>query len=636
MSKYQLKKVTRETFAHLLEDSIDVEKKIEIFADLCRMNTLYSIRRAGSGHIGSSFSAMDIVAALHLDELDLSDNPKDIYSKDIYYSSKGHDVPGLYNVLAAIGKLEFDQIDKLRRVDGLPGHPHIETPFIATNTGSLGMGVSKAKGFAFAKKKLGHKGRVFVLTGDGELQEGQFWESLPGVVNQNLSEITIIVDHNKVQSDTFVKDVLDLGDLDAKFNAYGFFTQRIDGNNISDIRNALATIKNQDRPSVIIADTLKGAGVSFMEHTADLNDENKYYRYHSGAPSVEDYQKAIGELKTRVESRWAKFSDYYTEESFEVELPAAQNFNMKLVKKYEEVILQQAEKNPKLVALDADLVLDTGLIPLSEKRPEQFVECGIAEMDMASQAGAMALAGLTPICHSFACFLTPRANEQIYNNQSEKTKVMYMGFLAGLLPAGPGHSHQSIRDIGIMRCNPDLKVFQPVNERQLEEGMDYLINSEKSSNYTRVCSIPWNLPKELETLGLPEVGRGTFVGQKRSKTLVISYGPTLATQSYLACQALEKENKIVDFCVFPWLNQLDSDWIGKEMTQYEKLIVIDDHYLEGGFGELFAKEVTQLEQLQSFSIKAIEDVPACGTHDEVLKVHSLDIDSLKQFIGARV
>jgi len=157
--------------------------KAKLFSGLCRINTLYMIAKAGSGHIGSSFSSMDILSWLYLFEMNGQVNSPVYQKSDIFFSSKGHDAPALYSVLIGLGKLDFDLIHKLRRIEGLPGHPDVSTPNIITNTGSLGMGISKAKGMIFANKKLGKNGYVYVLTGDGELQEGQIWESLISAVN---------------------------------------------------------------------------------------------------------------------------------------------------------------------------------------------------------------------------------------------------------------------------------------------------------------------------------------------------------------------------------------------------------------------------------------------------------------------
>jgi transketolase len=202
-------------------------ERTQLFATLARINTLYMIMQAGSGHIGSSFSAMDIVSWLYLNEMDLADDP-DAHG-DVYFSSKGHDAPGYYSVLLGLGRLEFCQIHELRRLNGLPGHPDVITPGIQTNTGSLGTGISKAKGMALAHRLQDKKARIYVLTGDGELQEGQFWESLPSAVHQGLNEITVIIDHNKIQSDTLLSLVNDLGDLEAKLSAFGWHVTRCDG-----------------------------------------------------------------------------------------------------------------------------------------------------------------------------------------------------------------------------------------------------------------------------------------------------------------------------------------------------------------------------------------------------------------------
>jgi transketolase len=202
------------------DSGLDAERRVAVLADMCRINTLYMIMRAGSGHIGSSFSSTDLITWLWTEEL--NDPNSGASGSDVYFSSKGHDAPAFYSLLIALEKLDFDLVHKLRQIDGLPGHPDVSTPFIATNTGSLGMGISKAYGMARANRYTGRGGRIFVMTGDGELQEGQIWESLQPAANERLAEITVIVDHNKYQSDTLVSAVSDLGPLEDKFRAFGW------------------------------------------------------------------------------------------------------------------------------------------------------------------------------------------------------------------------------------------------------------------------------------------------------------------------------------------------------------------------------------------------------------------------------
>src|SRR5215216_621237 len=199
-------------------------ERATIFAAACRINALYMIGRAGSGHLGTTFSCLDILSWLHLEELRTSDEPAG--PLDRFFSSKGHDVPALYSVLIGLGRLPYESLDTLRRLNGLPGHPDVGTPGIVANTGSLGMGISKAKGMVLANRLQGKSGEVYALTGDGELQEGRFWESLQSAANHGLHEITAIVDHNKVQSDTLVERVSSLGDLVGKLKAFGWAVVR--------------------------------------------------------------------------------------------------------------------------------------------------------------------------------------------------------------------------------------------------------------------------------------------------------------------------------------------------------------------------------------------------------------------------
>ena len=176
---------------------------------------------------------------------------------------------------------------------------------------------------------------------------------------------------------------------------------------------------------------------------------------------------------------------------------------------YGEELVKQAEREPRLVALDADLRKDTGLVEFRERFPERFFECGIAEMDMVSQAGAMALAGLLPVVHSFACFLSTRPNEQIYNNATEGTKVIYAGSLAGLVPGGPGHSHQSVRDISALGAVPGMALIEPCSEHEARAAVDWAVNRAPGSVYIRLVSVGWALGFEPPAVEELVPGRGT-------------------------------------------------------------------------------------------------------------------------------
>ncbi len=614
-----------------------VVERTQLFATLTRINTLYMIMQAGSGHIGSSFSAMDIVAWLYMNEMDLPENPD--ADGDIYFSSKGHDAPGYYSVLLGLGRLDFSLIHELRRLNGLPGHPDVETPGIQTNTGSLGTGISKAKGMALAYRMQRKDFRIFVLTGDGELQEGQFWESLPSAVHKGLNEITVIVDHNKIQSDTLVSLVNDLGDLEAKLSAFGWHVARCDGHDMEAFANCLQECRAiTDRPQIIIADTIKGKGVSFMEDISMLDLDN-LYQFHSGAPAADDYIKASDELIAAANEQLQNLGSKMLKLDHDALLPRPTVEDpQRLIAAYSRALVEQAESRPELVALDGDLMLDCGLIPFKDKYPERFIECGIAEQDMVSMAGGLALRGMLPVVHSFACFLSTRPNEHFYINATEKTKIIYVGSLAGLLPSGPGHSHQSVRDIAILSAVPGLVLIEPCTELEVDMAFDYSVNVSSSSVYLRLVSIPYDIPFQLPDNYQFEYGKGVAL-TKGGEAVIFSYGPVMLTQAVRAAELLMEEHGL-GLCVvnLPWLNHVDEDWLRSSVKGFKYIFTLDDHFEKGGQGEMLACKLAEMGDISGYRLHrfGISEIPACGVNEEVLQAHGLRGIDLSNSINSKI
>jgi len=623
-------------FRRLLGARLRPAAAAQAFAALARINTLYMIARAWSGHLGTSFSSLEIISWLFLNEIrDLEKGPGEC---DIFFSSKGHDAPALYSVLIGMGLLPEEKIDSLRRLHGLPGHPHVETPFIQANTGSLGMGISKAKGMAIANRLAGAPRRIFVLTGDGELQEGQFWESLVTAANHRLGEIVAIIDHNKIQSDTWVDQVSGLGDIEAKLRAFGWHVSRCDGHDIAAIEQTFRALDGiTDCPKVVVADTVKGRGVSFMEGPAMQPGE--LYGYHSGAPTESEYARGSRELLDHAARLFtdAGLGPLATRAGRRPERREPRSTHS-LVNAYRDALVAQAERHRSIVVLDADLVKDCGLVPFSQKYPDRFIECGIAEQDMVSMACGLAHRGALPIAHSFACFLAARPNEQIYNQCSEGSKVVYVGSLAGLLPGGPGHSHQSVRDISALAAMPNLVMAEPAVESEVSALLDYLIGGTQESAYLRLVSVKWPVPFEYPAGHRVEPGRGWIV-RDGGDLLVVGYGPWLLSNAWHAAEQLERAAGVTTRLVnLPWLNRVDRDWLRDTIGERRALVLLDNHYVRGGQGDMLAAAVAELGLEPAVYVRraGVTELPQCGTNDEVLEYHRLDTPSLVNTFRAAV
>jgi transketolase len=606
-------------------------ERCRAFAAMTRINTLYMIARAGSGHLGSSFSAADLVSWLLLDEM------KAPFTEDgdVYFSSKGHDAPSLYAALIGLGYLDDGLIHRLRRLDGLPGHPDVHTPHMPFNTGSLGMGISKAKGLVLADRIGGRPRRVYVMTGDGELQEGQNWEALAGAVHHRMGELTVIVDHNKIQSDTWVRDVSDLGDLPAKFASFGWGVLRCDGNDPAQLETVFRQRAGQypDLPAVIIADTVKGAGTAVFAATS-MREPEWRYRYHSGAPSTEDYRCAHKELlESANEILGAHGLAPLVPETVTRASPPPPS-GPRFPELYGRALAERAAADKRIIVLDADLVLDTGLIPVSEAVPGRFIECGIAEQDMVSMASGLAAGGLLPFVHSFSCFLHARPNEHIYNNATEGRRIVYVGSLAGLLPAGPGHSHQAVRDVSALSAVPGLVILEPGTPSELTAAIDYCLTA-PDSVYLRLVSVP--CPAELAGLSGGELvaGRGWVVRQG-GPVAAIGAGPVVLAQLLRAAELLQADGVDLTVVDLPWLNRVDRAWLQGLASGCSRLFVVENAFARGGQADMIARELLEYghSPVPRFTGIGLTQIPRCGTEGEVLAAHGLGAEQLAATILA--
>lgn len=256
-----------------------------------RLGALEGVHAAASGHPGGSLSIADLLAYLYFEEMNVrADDPK-WNNRDRFVLSKGHTAPALYAALALKGFFSPDELKKLRQTDSfLQGHPDMKgTPGIDMSTGSLGLGISAACGMALAAKIDGKDYRTYTIVGDGESEEGQVWEAAMFAAHYKLDNLCVIVDWNGLQIDGSVEEVMNPTPHDKKFEAFGFHVISIDGHDFDQIEAAFKEARTtKEKPTAIIAKTVKGKGVSYMENQVG---------WHGSAPNDEQYEKAVAEIR---------------------------------------------------------------------------------------------------------------------------------------------------------------------------------------------------------------------------------------------------------------------------------------------------------------------------------------------------
>jgi transketolase len=611
-------------------------ESLGLLADMCRFNCLSAVKRAGSGHLGSSFSAMDIVVWLYFHRMNTLQTGVESPDRDIYFSSKGHDVPGQYAVLHAAGVLSAEQLMKLRRLGGLDGHPDVGTRAIEANSGSLGMGISKGKGMARGKLAQGRAGQVYVLIGDGELQEGQNYEALMTAAQQKVDRLTVIVDSNRFQTDMAVAQITDLGDLEAKFRDFGWAVARCDGHSFTALEQALSRLEqSKGKPRILVADTIKGRGVSFMESPANPAAGEYFYRWHSGAPDNEHFSRASEEMHAGLQQRFQSLGlgELSTVNLGALETPAATAPKEFVADAFGEALLEIGARRKDLVVLDGDLAADCRVRTFGQKYPDRFIENGIAEQDMVSTAGGLARVGLLPVVNSFASFLASRANEQIYNNATERSKIIYVCHFGGLIPAGPGKSHQSIRDIALFSALPNSTILVPCNGPETRMALEHLVDHAPEVGVLRLSIGPSPRRIELPAGYRLTEGQGVALTEGRH-AILFGYGPVMLHEALLASEALARQGFGLTVVNHPWVNRVDAGWLRGIIASHSMMYVLEDHGPNGALGDRLLEALAGINGLagRRFRKFSVEGFPACGAPAEVLGRHGLDGASLAEAI----
>ncbi len=479
----------------------------EIAALAARMRalSLISIHAAGSGHPGGSLSVMDLAAVLLLDEARHVAADADWDGRDRVFFSAGHKAPALYAALVLAGRCREEDMVTLRKL-GSPfqGHPHRHNlPGIEVSSGSLGQGLGIAVGCTIAGKIAKKDYRVYCVMGDGEQQEGSVWEAVMAAAHHGLSKLCAIVDCNRLQIDGAVRDVMSLDPLADKYRAFNWNVLQIDGHDIDAIRGAFAAARTEvSRPTVILADTVKGKGVSFMENQAGWHgvatknrEELDKALEEIGCPAYPPGR--VDELLGIAQSRQSEISfatvaarpgfagDWWWNSSPDLRVdmvPLRFGFGD---------CMARIGGDPRIVALHADISASIKITDFEKDRPERLkrvVSVGIAEQDMMSVAAGLALEGMIPVAGTYGVFAAGRPWDQIRTTICyDNLNVKIAGAHGGISVGQDGATHQALEEIALMNILPNMNLVLPCDSLQADRLCEMAILDVDGPAYMRLA-----------------------------------------------------------------------------------------------------------------------------------------------------
>lgn len=476
-----------------------VEELIEA-ANLMRGYSLIALAAAGSGHSGGTLSIMDITAALYLHVARHDPCNPFWEDRDRIIWSAGHKAPALYVGLGMAGYFDIEDVVRLRKLYApYQGHPHwLKLPGVEASTGSLGQGLSIGVGIALAGKLDNKDYRVYVINGDGELQEGQIWEAVMEAGNFHMNNLVSIVDRNRLQIDGWVKDVQDIEPLKEKFEAFKWHVIEIDGHNMREILSAFEQANQiKDKPTVIIAHTTKGKGVSFMENVAS---------WHSKAPTCEEMVNALGELglkdKLDFKHLLAKARDYQASVTVELmgKVPKFSrdyfwNRSDQMKVRMEPTrlgfgrALEEHGDASRIVCIGADISASITISLFYEKHPERkrrWISVGIAEQSATAVAAGLAKEGKLPVFGTYGVFAAGRNLDQLRTTVCYGNFNVFIAGAHGGISVGPdGATHQALEDLFQICGLPNMHVCVPCDAIETKKATEYMLFHVVGPKYLR-------------------------------------------------------------------------------------------------------------------------------------------------------
>jgi transketolase len=606
---------------------MDKKKALEKIAQRLRIHSFKMTTKAGSGHPTTCSSMAELAACLFFDEMRYNIHDPFDWSNDEFVLSKGHAAPILWAAYAEAGIISQKSLMNLRKItSSLEGHPTPRMKWVKGATGSLGQGLSVGVGLAMAMKLGKCPRRVYVLLGDGECAEGAVWEAANQAFLADLDNLCAVLDINRLGQSDPTMHGHDLDAYERKFKAFGWNAVKIDGHNISQILSAFKKAKQSKKPTAIIAKTIKGKGVSFLE------DKNGW---HGKPLKPADLERALDELGPMPEIDAKK----YVQKPNTLKKPKLKNgfrFAKNTYHKatatrraYGNALVNLGKANGSVVSIDGDVKNSTYADAFFAAFPKRSFDVYIAEQNMVGIGIGMAARGYLPFLATFAAFLC-RAHDQIRMAGYSFSNMKLVGSHVGVSIGADGPSQMGLEDLALFRPIPGCAVLYP-SDAYSTEGCVEAMARHKGLAYLRTTrpATPILYKKDEE---FPIGGSRVLKRNQKDSVAVVGAGITVH-EALRAYEELKKDNiwiRVIDaYSVQP----MDPK-IRKEVAKAgNRVVVVEDHFRSGGLGDAVA---SLLGGNAEFKHLAVDDLPRSGEPEELLDKYGIStrhiVQAVKQFL----
>jgi transketolase len=602
---------------------MEKNKVLAKIAQRMRIHSFKMTTKAGSGHPTTCSSMAELLACLFFDEMRYNIHDPFDWSNDEFVLSKGHAAPILWAAYAEAGIISQKSLMNLRKItSSLEGHPTPRMKWVKAATGSLGQGLSVGLGLAIAMKLGKCPRRVYVVMGDGECAEGAVWEAVNAAALMGLDNLCAVVDINRLgQSDPTMHG----HDLDAykrKFEAFGWKTLKIDGHRIPQILSAFKQAREAKKPTAILAKTIKGKGVSFLEdrngwHGKPLKPEDLSRALDELGPMPEiDARKYVIKPNKLKKPRWKKGFVF----------PKG-NYGSKVATRraYGNALVKLGKVNDAVVAIDGDVKNSTYAEDFFAVFPKRSFEIYIAEQNMVGIGIGMAARGFLPFIATFAAFLC-RAHDQIRMAGYSFSNMKLVGSHVGVSIGADGPSQMGLEDLAIFRPIPGCAVLYPSDGYSAEGCVESMVRY-KGLAYLRTTRPGTPLLYEKEE-SFPIGGSKVLKRSRKDEAAVIAAGITLH-EALKASEELKKENIAVRVIDAYSVQPLDENIVKEVARAGNRAVVVEDHFRSGGLGDAVASLFSGRAEMIHL---AVDDLPRSGEPDELMDQYGISSKHITQAV----